>query len=430
MPILNAQSPPKATDEPSVAGPPRSKSAAIDIVPRSAANRPRNLSECAASPPHVDDVSDTLRPCCSPAGCSKGSIDDNDPPEGAVKLLCTNTACLYSSFMHPSCFTSFEEGLVSVMKTTGRSRNWLDKQRRQNMWTKRGYDLIQKHCGCRCKRGFLRKDLDYVAPPSEERIKRQKKKSEKAVVPSPSTKLSSSAGNGHKYANGFALRQRVSSRSSRNSDSVSSDISLSVSTQPFLHRTADDYLVFSRVLPKYLVNSVHIKMEDDGYGAGDETRSLVLSSLAASRVSSVCCVLCQRDLAVYDRYPLINGTFYQCRWQMNETAVEVESKDDDSLFLTAVCIQCLSGSTRVTCRFCNKVWDGRCHQIGTMYYFDIFASLPCCLTRLSCTNCSRPVMDLERLSFSQCSSRISCPHCNTADFHMVKPLDTYTIHRL
>ena len=171
-------------------------------------------------------------------------------------------------------------------------------------------------------------------------------------------------------------------------------------------------------------------MEDDGYGAGDDTRSLVLSSLAANRVSSVSCVLCQRDLAVYDRYPLINGTFYQCRWQLNDTAVEVESKDEDSLFLTAVCVQCLSGSTRVTCRFCNKVWDGRCHQIGTMYYFDIFASLPCCSARLSCTNCKRPVVELDKVTFSQCSTRISCPHCSTADFHMVKPLETYNIHRL
>ena len=48
------------------------------------------------------------------------------------------------------------------LKTCGRARSWSDKQRMQNLWTKKGYDLAYKACDCLCGRGHLRKDLDYV----------------------------------------------------------------------------------------------------------------------------------------------------------------------------------------------------------------------------------------------------------------------------
>ncbi|KAJ8869303.1 hypothetical protein PR048_030877 [Dryococelus australis] len=51
-------------------------------------------------------------------------------------------------------------------------------------------------------------------------------------------------------------------------------------------------------------------MEDEGNHGNDETRCFILSTLAAVHVSKVTCLLCRESLAVYDRYPLIDGTFF------------------------------------------------------------------------------------------------------------------------
>lgn len=58
--------------------------------------------------------------------------------------------------------TEFEEHVLVYLKSSGRARSWNDKQRAQNLWTKRGYDLAYKACDCACGKGHLRKDLDYV----------------------------------------------------------------------------------------------------------------------------------------------------------------------------------------------------------------------------------------------------------------------------
>ena len=69
------------------------------------------------------------------------------------------------------------------------------------------------------------------------------------------------------------VRSRTFGRA--NSDSVSSENGLvacsappalsgiaSSYMKPFVHRT--DYTVFEKLVPRHLVNSYHIKMEDDG----------------------------------------------------------------------------------------------------------------------------------------------------------------------
>ena len=428
MPVLKAQSPTTSSHESIAATQPHTKSAAIDIIPNGHVRRQRlSTSECAASPP---DLSESPLPCCFPAGCSHANIDSTDPPEGAVRLVCSNTACPYSPFMHSSCFASLEEELMTLLRAHGRAKSWSEKQRKQNMWSKRGYDLIFKHCGCRCRRGMLKKDQDYVPLNTEERGRRQKKRSDSKhhPLPSPVSKLSSSASSSHRVPNGLN-RLGVHSRSSRNSDSVSSDVAIATVAQPFRHRTVEDYKVFHETLPKHLVNSFHIKMEDDGYGAGDDTRSFVLSSLACSRLNSVHCVLCAAVIEVYDRYPLINGTFYLSRRTNNDTTIEVESRDEDPVYLSAVCLQCLSGRNKVYCRFCEKPWEGGCHQIGTMYYFDLFATLPCCPVRMACSSCQQTFPDVQKMSFSQYSSRLACPSCHVNDFHLAKPLNTYLVKK-
>ena len=50
------------------------------------------------------------------------------------------------------------------LKGQGRARGWSDKQKLQNLWTKRGYDLVYKACDCSCGHGHLKKDLDWMPP--------------------------------------------------------------------------------------------------------------------------------------------------------------------------------------------------------------------------------------------------------------------------
>ncbi|CAK8671125.1 unnamed protein product [Clavelina lepadiformis] len=107
------------------------------------------------------DSGDTLmRTCCFPMGCPFG--EDAEAPEHLmVKVICTYDACPTSQFMHSECFTHWEDGLLSYLRSHGRARSWSDKQRRQNLWTKKGYDLAYRACVCKCKHGHLRKDLDW-----------------------------------------------------------------------------------------------------------------------------------------------------------------------------------------------------------------------------------------------------------------------------
>ena len=382
---------------------------------------------------------DSIQQCCSPKCSILSDQDPISPDCEAVKMVCSNDKCPISPFMHAVCFNVFEEQMLSFLRGMSRARNWSEKQRRQNLWTKKGYDLIFKVSTCRCTKGALRKDLSYNSGNGGvcgggiecgDKGKRKRKKSasgEKMAVPIR-------AGNGAQRA-----RSRITCRT--NSDSMSSDngigigvssaptvlTSMSAYMQPFAHRT--DYTVFERLVPRHLVNSYHIKMEDDGYGAGDDTRSYVLSSLAFHRTSFVNCVLCSSRMTVYDQFPLVDGTFFLSPLKLNNSALEVESKGENSLFLTSVCLRCMVGMNKVTCTFCLTPWNGNAHQIGTMYSYDIFAAFPCCPSSVQCNKCKQSLVELKHLtlSFSQLSSKYKCGNCNAFDFHFVKPINRFQV---
>lgn len=67
----------------------------------------------------------------------------------------------------------------------------------------------------------------------------------------------------------------------------------------------------------------YLQIEDEGNHGNDETRSFILSSLAAQNQSRVNCVLCSDVMLVFDRYPLVDGTFFLSPKQYNKNAVEV-----------------------------------------------------------------------------------------------------------
>ncbi len=386
----------------------------------------------------------TTLPCCNPRGCVFGPISSSPSQTDAViRMNCSNDKCPYSMYMHMECFDSFEEQVLSCLRGMSRAKNWSEKQRRQNLWTKKGYDLIYKFCSCRCSKGTLKKDLNHVIPNSSATGPSS------TLTPPISSPISSSMSSSvtitqtssektkkkRKKSASFSERPplvaqippRPRTRSHRNSDSMSSDNGNNY-MQPFAHRT--DYSIFDQLLPRCMVNSYHIKMEDDGYAAGDDTRSLVLSCLAYHHKSSISCVLCNNNMEVYDRFPLVNGTFYLSPIRSNASSLEVESKGDDPLYMSAVCVYCLSGHNQVYCVQCNTLWNGKCHQIGTLYTYDIFASNPCCPSAVQCNSCKKPlVVEVSKisLSFTQLSSLYDCSVCGTKDYHFIRPMNHFAV---
>lgn len=372
-----------------------------------------------------------MQQCCSPKCLMLIESDPLSPDAELVKMICSNDKCPFNPFMHGACFLAFEEQMLSFLRGMSRARSWSEKQRRQNLWTKKGYDLIFKVSTCRCTKGALRRDLSYNgATETNDKGKRKRKKSaggERMAVPIR-------AGNGAQR-----VHTRTSCRANNDSMTIENRIGVGVSSaptvltgmaaymQPFAHRS--DYSVFEKIVPRHLVNSYHIKMEDDGYGAGDDTRSFVLSSLAFHRTSFVNCVLCSSKMAVYDQFPLVDGTFFLSPLKLNNSALLVESKDDNTLYLTAVCLRCMVGSHKVVCTFCLTPWNGNAHQIGTMYTYDLFAACPCCPASVQCNKCSQPLVEHKHLtlSFSQLSLKHKCGNCKTCDFHFVKPISRFQV---
>ncbi|XP_037944554.1 headcase protein-like [Teleopsis dalmanni] len=143
-------------------------------------------------------------------------------------------------------------------------------------------------------------------------------------------------------------------------------------------------------------------------------------------MSRVSCILCEEPMLVFDRYPLIDGSFFLSPKQHSSSCIEVKY-EGRSLYLTCVCMTCLDGTSMnrvITCRFCNEIWNGSNLVLGTMYAYDIFAAMPCCAERLKCNNCFKLLLHpQQRLNFySDYSHSVTCPYCTTQDTHFVKPL--------
>lgn len=381
----------------------------------------------------------------------------------AVKVVCTNTSCPYSKFMHADCFQVWEESVLNFLKTCGRARSWSDKQRLQNLWTKRGYDLAYKACACNCLHGHLRKDLNWVPPrpqhssadsDSERQRRRKNSKNSKPAltIGLPTFTLGPHQVMKRSDAQGIPPLSRIRTNSVSSTASGSSSFSSSLSSPAasppsdsnipprrtslmsrsrhdsggsiFLRRS--DYSSFN-VLPKHKINSYHIKMEDECSIGNDETRCFILSNYATNKMNRVPCVLCNSLMNIFERYPLIDGTFFLSPRQHTKACIQVKM-DGRSSFLSAVCMGCLEGWTSsLHCRHCLAPWDGSQLILGTMYSYDIFAAVPCCADRLKCTNCAQLVIhpDQRFNFFSDYSQTVSCPHCGVQDFHFTKPLTAF-----
>jgi hypothetical protein len=138
--------------------------------------------------------------CCVPTGeCLKAGVDLGmiclDDLRDTVRVVCTNDSCTAGQYMHRECFDSWEETVLTYLKSIGRARSWSDKQRQQNLWTKKGYDLVFKACGCRCGRGHIKKDLDWSPPASgslfdDDQGKKKKKRNRQNQKPTLAISMS------------------------------------------------------------------------------------------------------------------------------------------------------------------------------------------------------------------------------------------------
>ena len=411
---------------------------------------------------HGEDATLTL--CCVPTGCdslNQEPINTSDPGD-AVRVYCNNEQCEEGQWMHKDCFEHWEFHVLSFLKTCGRARSWSEKQRLQNLWTKKGYDLAYKACNCKCGRGHLRKDLNYhpQTKAEERKPKKSKKKTEKLTMP-PAAKSAAAVVSspvqspivGAVFKQKQPLRVRTGSIGSTGSASPPSSASVSGSPPVMMERRNSrgtpqgrngcrfDFFtdniqaaagnIFKRrtnfsvfnTLPKHQQNPYHIKMEDEGPHGNDEIRCFILTNLSTHQVTKMNCVICNDALNVYDRYPLIDGTFFLSPLRYNNNIQVL--LDGRMQYLNAVCLRCLSSN--LLCVSCKQPWNdyGSTLIIGTMYSYDIFAAVPCCGHRLTCKHCTRLIMDPGACAFqffSDYSRAIQCPHCHIQDFHFVKGL--------
>ncbi|KAJ3606897.1 hypothetical protein NHX12_026415 [Muraenolepis orangiensis] len=124
-------------------------------------------------------------PCATPLICSLARPIDLDKDD-YQRVLCNSELCPYGNWMHLQCFYEWESSILIQFNCIGRARSWNEKQCRQNMWTKKGYDLAFRFCSCRCGQGHLRKDTDWY------QVKRTQDERKKK----PTERSSSRAGSG------------------------------------------------------------------------------------------------------------------------------------------------------------------------------------------------------------------------------------------
>lgn len=203
-----------------------------------------------------DTLDITLDPnvtrCCVPTGeCLRanslgGNPNNNDYAlislddlRDTVRVTCNNEHCTAGRYMHRECFEAWEQTVLTYLKTCGRARSWSERQRHQNLWTKKGYDLAYKACGCKCGRGHLKKDLDWMPPPPTSNIigrveeidtGKKKKKRNKNARPTLAISAHPTYHNNQLGLIGAELRGRTGSLSSSTGSSsppVSSEPSIS-----------------------------------------------------------------------------------------------------------------------------------------------------------------------------------------------------------
>jgi len=231
----------------------------------------------------------------------------------------------------------------------------------------------------------------------------------------------------------LALQQRRRSSNSLNESNVIAERQrLDSFSNNGLFSTRED-LRSLRFLPAHKFNRYHIKvMDDHGHDRNlDATRNFIVSTLKKTKIPCVRCIICELQTPVYEKYPLIDGTFFLSPRQHSDFSIEtIRGKQ----YLNAVCVRCLEEYTyRLESKCCGKRWDSSRLGLvlGTCYTYDIFAATPCCPDRLRCLRCHNFVKGGCELSFfSDYNQSYQCPACGLVEFHFVRPVPCIFNRRL
>lgn len=122
--------------------------------------------------------------CCVPTGdCFMRSApirpDDPRAAELYARVVCSDGGCPAGRYMHRECFDAWERLVLVYMKNAaatyanGNATPQSNGRRIKDLWTvnvnnnnvvnlnKKGYEMAFKACGCRCGRGYLKKDSEW-----------------------------------------------------------------------------------------------------------------------------------------------------------------------------------------------------------------------------------------------------------------------------
>jgi predicted nucleic-acid-binding Zn-ribbon protein len=145
------------------------------------------------------------------------------------------------------------------------------------------------------------------------------------------------------------------------------------------------------------------------------------------------CILCRSHMDVYDRYPLVDGTFFLSPINHGDLGVPVRHEGRDA-FLLATCLTCMeTAAARLSCLKCGaKNWFlGASLMLGTLYSYDVLASAPCCPPECRGCHTALPLPSAHhQRHFSAFSEPSNCPKCGIRDAHYVRRLDSIRLDPL
>lgn len=108
-------------------------------------------------------------------------------------------------------------------------------------------------------------------------------------------------------------------------------------------------------------------MEDEGNHGNDETRLFILSSLAQHHKSRISCVLCEDSMLVFDRYPLVDGTFFLSPKRHTSDCIEVNTFYLNSFFFFhSICFYFIY-RTNSFFVYSGQIWRPNTILDGTLY---------------------------------------------------------------
>ena len=219
------------------------------------------------------------------------------------------------------------------------------KDIQERLWVDDCYQLVYKHCTCKCNTGCLLKKMsksrrrgisnssqDHDSGVSVSPKNSPELGSDLVRITSALEQLGTDKGSMKEFISteaGVIMKNlKVKKRGKKNIASIGTvitDTYIDANARPsditpeelklrpmrqtnFQHRA--DFDVLKSILPREKFNSTHIAVESNGYGC-DEHRSYILSNLALCGTESLECLICRQALLIYDSFPLIDGLMFQ-----------------------------------------------------------------------------------------------------------------------